>query len=65
MTSQYFKKGDLVKHTSSGAILIVTGEKHMTRTTGYLDSFVGVRQLEGKLKGDNWFIASDTLELVV
>jgi hypothetical protein len=60
-----FKKGDLVKHINSGAILIVTGEKRMTRTTEYLESFIGVRQLKGNLKGDNWFMASDTLELVV
>ena len=65
MSYQHFKKGDIVKHSRTNAIMIVTDTHPQSSGSRYANGFIGVRQLKGELKGDDWFIASDALELMV
>jgi hypothetical protein len=60
-----FKKGDIVKHSRTNTIMIVTDNQPQTSDSKYPQNFIGVRQLKGELKSNDWFIASDALELMV
>jgi hypothetical protein len=48
-----FKKGDLVRHKTTGAILLITTEAK--------NNFFGVKQIKGNLKREDWVIACDSL----
>jgi hypothetical protein len=45
--------------------MIVTDNQPQTSDSKYPQNFIGVRQLKGELKSNDWFIASDALELMV
>ena len=48
-----FKNGDLVRHKTTGAIMLITTEAK--------NNFFGVKQIKGNLKGEDWVIACDSL----